>query len=74
MLKELSMKRGLPLSTYIKFVLTDELRKDPLWNKLEDKSQQAKIVEEFTNKLKGSKRKKTTSTKTKRIISELNKR
>ena len=54
MLKNLATVRGLPLSTYIKFVLSEQLKEDPLWNEIEDKEDQTKRLEDFLFKLEKS--------------------
>lgn len=61
MLMKLAETRGLPLSTYIKFVLTEKLQVDPIWNQLESEESKRKEIDEFTeelSKVKKTKRKK----------------
>jgi antitoxin component of RelBE/YafQ-DinJ toxin-antitoxin module len=51
-LQQLAESRGLPLSTYIKFSLIEQLKSDPLWNQLEQSSTRQTQVEEFIELLK----------------------
>jgi len=50
-LKKIAANRGLPLSTYIKFILTQELKKDPLWNKYEANDALEGMIDDFTQEI-----------------------
>ncbi|MDD3646937.1 MAG: hypothetical protein PHS44_00345 [Candidatus Dojkabacteria bacterium] len=70
MLKKISQARGLPLSTYIKFMLTEQLKTDPLWNSLESLNDQSELVDKYIKAL-NKKEKKVTPKKAQEIISNL---
>lgn len=73
MLKQVAKGRGLPLSTYIKFVLSEELKKDPVWNEIEEKQDQSKHIQNLLQGLDKSKKKKISKRSSKAIISKLKK-
>ncbi|MBU0975881.1 MAG: hypothetical protein ABIE03_06160 [Patescibacteria group bacterium] len=69
LLKKVSEARGLPLSTYIKFMITEELKGDPLWNSLEGIEDQSKAVEKYIAELEKKPKKAVTKKQAKDIIS-----
>lgn len=51
-LQSLAESRGLPLSTYIKFILAEQLKSDPLWNSLELSTNRQSQIDSFLSELK----------------------
>lgn len=46
-LRQIAAKRGLTLSALIKFVVTEHVKSDPLWNKIENDGVKTEILDEF---------------------------
>jgi antitoxin component of RelBE/YafQ-DinJ toxin-antitoxin module len=51
LLTKIAEQRGLPLSTFIKYVLFEYLKKDNLWEDLETKEVQDSIVQKFIEEI-----------------------